>query len=234
MGTAAPTRLLLPSRLLLIVAFGLAVVGSLSACRDDADDVAVPARTPVAPPPAPSPLTLDGTTDVAFRYLDPATGRPATATTVDAIPEAARAQVIVLPLAGEAPPGWEHVADLTRPLPVTTVPTRGFVLSPPSPAEAAPDPAPPARRRVGPPEVVMFSGPGCKPCKHARKWLSERRVPFTELDLGTDPKAWARLDELAARAGLRERDKSGVPIFFVDGQPVLGFDRARLAKLIGL
>ena len=59
-------------------------------------------------------------TEVSYRFVDPETGTVATAVEVDAIPQAARSQVVVYHALRPTPPGWEHVANLSSGLPVTT------------------------------------------------------------------------------------------------------------------
>ena len=39
---------------------------------------------------------------------------------------------------------------------------------------------------------------------------------------------------MGKKAGLGPNDMQGVPIMFVDGQPVLGWDQGRLSHLLGL
>ena len=58
----------------------------------------------------------------------------------------------------------------------------------------------------------------------AKEFLSERNVPFVERDIMNDKSA---MDELI---------KIGVlttPVTVFDGEVVVGFDRARLEKLLG-
>ena len=80
----------------------------------------------------------------------------------------------------------------------------------------------------------MFTTAGCGYCSKARKFLTEQRIPFTELDVEEDPAAPGRLSALGQKAGLGARDLQGVPIIFVDGTPILGWDQRRLSSLLGL
>jgi glutaredoxin len=80
----------------------------------------------------------------------------------------------------------------------------------------------------------MFSTAGCGYCTKARKFLTKNQIPFTELDVEDNPTAPGRLSTLGQKAGLSARDLQGVPIIFVDGKPILGWDERRLSKMLGL
>jgi glutaredoxin 3 len=57
----------------------------------------------------------------------------------------------------------------------------------------------------------------------AKEFLSQKGVPYTEKDVSRDPKAASELQQLGQR---------GVPVIRVDGQIVVGFDSARLERLL--
>jgi glutaredoxin 3 len=57
----------------------------------------------------------------------------------------------------------------------------------------------------------------------AKEFLSQRGVPFTEKDVSRDPQVASELQQLGQR---------GVPVILVDGQMVVGFDHARLERLL--
>jgi glutaredoxin len=204
-----------------LFALCLGAAVAAAACR--------PEPPPVPEPVAPAPLALSGDrTDLVFRYVDPASGAVATATTVDAIPAAARSEVVVFDPTAPSVPGYEQVADLSAGLPTTTRAVAGFSLSP-RVAVRDPGEAPTA----GGHEIVMFSAPGCGYCRQARAFFDGRRVPFSEFDLERDAGARERLTELARKAGVPAERLQGVPIIFIDGKPMVGFDRARVAALLG-
>ncbi len=192
---------------------------------------------------APAAVTLEaGAEGLVFRYLDPASGRVLTATSVDAIPEQARAQVVVFDEAHPMPAGWDLVADLRGGLPAQATPRQGFQLDP-EVAQArvarADNPAGggvAARRHTptrGTHQVTIFTEPGCGFCRKARRFFRAQRIPFSEYNLETDPSARSKLRELANRAGLSPAALHGVPIIFVDDQVVVGFDEAAVRRLLG-
>ncbi len=206
----------------------LCLVALCVACQSEP-----PAAQTVAP--TPTAVTIDvSRKDLVFRYLDPQSGEVATATSVDAIPDAAKSQVVVYDALAEPPPGWDLVLDLTQGTVAT--PRQHFAFA--TRAAATPSAEKPPSANTPPTngvrEVVMFSTQGCGYCNKARKFLTEQRIPFSELDLDEDPAAPGRLSALGQRAGLGARDLQGVPIIFVDGQPILGWDQRRLSALLGI
>lgn len=82
---------------------------------------------------------------------------------------------------------------------------------------------------VPPPRVVLYVTPWCGYCKKAAAHLRRRGVAFVERDIDSDPAAAAELARKLAAAGL---SGGGVPVLDVDGTVVIGFDRARIDKLL--
>jgi glutaredoxin len=62
-------------------------------------------------------------------------------------------------------------------------------------------------------------------CKTQKAWLSENEIEFTEKNIAEDDSALKELQELGVQA---------TPVTLVDGELVVGFDRDRLASLLGL
>ncbi|MEZ4268663.1 MAG: glutaredoxin family protein [Myxococcota bacterium] len=198
---------------------------ALAACAPEPE--AAPSPTTV--PPAALTLAADRT-DLVFRYVDPTSGAVATATTLDAIPAAARAEVVVFDPTAENAPGYEQVADLTQGFPATTRAVAGFTLRP---RVAVADPTASPAAAAGAHEIVLFSAPGCGYCRQARAFFDGRKVPYSEFDLERDAGARDRLSTLARKAGVPPERLQGVPIIFIDGKPMVGFDRGRVAALLG-
>ncbi len=74
--------------------------------------------------------------------------------------------------------------------------------------------------------VVVYVSPSCSWCTRAKAYLRRRGVGFREVDVSLDP---AAAQALVARSG-----QTGVPQLDIDGQMVVGFDRARIDRLLGL
>ena len=74
--------------------------------------------------------------------------------------------------------------------------------------------------------VVVFSTPTCPWCDRVKAYLRQQRVPFREVDVSRDP--------AAARDLVRRTGQMGVPVVEIGGKPVIGFDRVRIDRLLGL
>ncbi len=73
-------------------------------------------------------------------------------------------------------------------------------------------------------DVKVYSSPTCGYCQQAKRFLSERGTNFTEYDVS--------VDRAAAEEVVRLTGQMGVPVIVVDGEVVVGFDRARLEQLL--
>ena len=62
-------------------------------------------------------------------------------------------------------------------------------------------------------------------CRRTKESLSQRGIEFEERDVSQDE---AALDEL------QQRGLMTTPVTLIDGEAVVGFDRAKLVKLLGL
>ncbi|HEX8982984.1 MAG TPA: thioredoxin [Ktedonobacterales bacterium] len=74
--------------------------------------------------------------------------------------------------------------------------------------------------------VVVFSTPTCPWCSRLKAYLKEHKIAFRDVDVSRDTAAAL---EMVRRSG-----QMGVPQAWIDGQVVVGFDRARVDTLLGL
>lgn len=74
--------------------------------------------------------------------------------------------------------------------------------------------------------VLVFTTPTCPWCTRAKTYLKQRGVPFKEIDVSRDA--------AAARDLVRRTGQMGVPVVEIDGRPVVGFDRSRIDRMLGL
>ncbi len=74
--------------------------------------------------------------------------------------------------------------------------------------------------------VIVFTTPTCSWCRRAKDHLRTNRVTFREVDVSRDP--------AAARDLIRRTGQMGVPVIEIDGKPIVGFDQARIDKMLGL
>jgi glutaredoxin len=62
-------------------------------------------------------------------------------------------------------------------------------------------------------------------CNRTKEFLSQKGIEFAERDISKDE---AALEEL------QKRGLMTTPVTLIDGDPVVGFDQVKLAKLLGL
>jgi len=74
--------------------------------------------------------------------------------------------------------------------------------------------------------VVVYSGPGCPACGQLKTYLRRYGVGFREVDISRDLHAAERI---ARRSG-----QMAVPQTDINGRLVVGFDRAKLDRLLGI
>ncbi|MBI3910122.1 MAG: glutaredoxin family protein [Armatimonadetes bacterium] len=72
-------------------------------------------------------------------------------------------------------------------------------------------------------QVVFYSLPGCEECERAKEFLEQEGIPFLERSIVCNSQALAELRQLGALT---------LSTFLVDGEPILGFDRRRLAAAL--
>lgn len=77
-----------------------------------------------------------------------------------------------------------------------------------------------------PHKVLVFTTPTCSWCHRLKTYLGERRVSFREIDVSRDQRA---AQDLVRRTG-----QMGVPVIEIDGRPIVGFDKTRIDKALGL
>lgn len=71
--------------------------------------------------------------------------------------------------------------------------------------------------------VVIYSSNTCGYCKQAKEYLQEKGVNYEEKNISKDP---------VARKELMQKGYMGVPVIVVNGEEIVGFDKARLEQLL--
>jgi glutaredoxin 3 len=74
--------------------------------------------------------------------------------------------------------------------------------------------------------VKIYSTPTCPYCKMAKQFLNENQVQFEDIDVSSN--------QTAAQEMISKSGQMGVPVLDVDGQVVIGLDKARIKQLLGL
>lgn len=75
-------------------------------------------------------------------------------------------------------------------------------------------------------KVLVFTTPTCSWCQRAKSYLRQQNVRFREIDVSRDA--------TAARDLVRRTGQTGVPVIEIDGRPIVGFDRPKIDRLLGL
>jgi glutaredoxin-like YruB-family protein len=76
------------------------------------------------------------------------------------------------------------------------------------------------------PKVKIYTTPACPFCNLAKQYLKEKGIEFEEIDVSKD--------EMAAQEMIEKSGQMGVPVIEIDGKIVIGFDKEKIDKLLGL
>lgn len=74
--------------------------------------------------------------------------------------------------------------------------------------------------------VKIYTTPSCVFCRMSKDFFKANNVEYKELDVATDVEA---RNEMIQKSG-----QFGVPVIDIDGNLVIGFDKPRLAELLGI
>jgi len=74
--------------------------------------------------------------------------------------------------------------------------------------------------------VIVFTTPTCSFCRAAKMYFRQQGVRFREVDVSRD--------EAALRDMVRRSGQQGVPVIQIGGRIVVGFDRPKIDRLLGL
>jgi len=77
-----------------------------------------------------------------------------------------------------------------------------------------------------PKSVKVYSTPTCPFCIRVKQYLNENNVPFENFDVSVDQ---AKAEEMIKKSG-----QMGVPVLDIEGEIIVGFDRERINKALGL
>jgi glutaredoxin-like YruB-family protein len=76
------------------------------------------------------------------------------------------------------------------------------------------------------PSVTVYSTPSCSWCNRLKQHLRRNRIRFTDIDVSRDQSA---AQELMSRTG-----QTGVPQTNIAGEWIVGFDQARIDRLLNI
>ena len=75
-------------------------------------------------------------------------------------------------------------------------------------------------------EVLIYSLPTWPPCKFAKSFLDENKVPYVDINVAENN---AALEEMITRSG-----QMSVPVIIIDGELMIGFNKGQLKEKLGL
>ncbi|GAB1402849.1 MAG: thioredoxin family protein [Lentimicrobiaceae bacterium] len=76
------------------------------------------------------------------------------------------------------------------------------------------------------PRVTVYTTPTCPWCTTLKNYLRQHKVPFTDINVAADPNM---AQELVRKSG-----HTGVPQTEINGQMIVGFDKARLNSILNI
>ncbi len=76
------------------------------------------------------------------------------------------------------------------------------------------------------PKVIIFTTPTCRFCNAAKRYFREKKIKFTDVDVSRDMRA--------ARDMQRRTGQTGVPVILINNRPIVGFDKPKINKLLGI
>lgn len=74
--------------------------------------------------------------------------------------------------------------------------------------------------------VTIYSTPTCHFCHMAKEFFTENGVAFTDYDVQNDLE---KRQEMVGKSG-----GMAVPVFDIDGEIIVGFDKEKIADLVGV
>ena len=75
-------------------------------------------------------------------------------------------------------------------------------------------------------KIIVYSTPTCPWCKLAKEFLTKNKIEFENKNVAGDPVV---VEEMIKKSG-----QLGVPVIDIDGQIIVGFNKKKIAELLGL
>lgn len=75
-------------------------------------------------------------------------------------------------------------------------------------------------------KTTIYTTPTCVYCKMTKAFFKEHDIVYEERDVSSDAKA---REEMISKS-----NQMGVPVVDIDGELTIGFDKARLSKLLNI
>jgi len=75
-------------------------------------------------------------------------------------------------------------------------------------------------------KVIVYGTQVCSYCIKLKDYLNENNIEFENIDISQDQD---KANEMIEKTG-----QMGVPVIEIDGEMVIGFDKAKISSLLGL
>lgn len=76
------------------------------------------------------------------------------------------------------------------------------------------------------PKIKVYSTPTCPYCHTLKEFFKEKGFKFDDIDVSADDK---EREEMIEKSG-----QMGVPVVEIDGEVIVGFDRNKINKKLGI
>lgn len=74
-------------------------------------------------------------------------------------------------------------------------------------------------------KVDIYTSANCSYCHAAKEYLNENKIEFTEHNISSDKEA---------RKELMKKGFMSVPVIMIENDVVVGFDKGKIAQLLGI
>lgn len=75
-------------------------------------------------------------------------------------------------------------------------------------------------------KVLIYSTLTCPHCVHVKQFLKDSNIDFENKDVS--------IDQAAAEEMVKKSGQMGVPVLDIEGEIIVGFDKQRINKVLGL
>lgn len=75
-------------------------------------------------------------------------------------------------------------------------------------------------------KINIYTTPTCAYCHMAKNFFDANKIEYTEFDVSSD---LAKADDMVKKSG-----QMGVPVIEMGDEIIVGFDKARISKILGI
>ncbi len=72
--------------------------------------------------------------------------------------------------------------------------------------------------------VKIYSTPSCVYCKTLKEYFKKHKIEFQDIDVSKDEKELEKM--------IKDSGQMAVPVIDIDGQIIIGFDKAKINELL--